>query len=109
LIPWENLQELELAVGLVTVVAIPPLMSAPRLVKLTLMLEADGNILHPPTPSPNPSPNNVVSSLRCLDIFIADVDEAFLALEYLPKRNQLESLMCLFQMGRISVHRSPHL
>ncbi|KAJ2924375.1 hypothetical protein H1R20_g12707, partial [Candolleomyces eurysporus] len=67
-------------------------MLAPQLVKLSMMVEVGENILRPTTPSPYS--HGVISSLRCLYISTNDINAAIIALQCLPKRNQLQSFAC---------------
>ncbi|RXW23082.1 hypothetical protein EST38_g2776 [Candolleomyces aberdarensis] len=85
-IPLDNLQKLVL--GTVSLMSIPILMSAPHLLELRMMIE-DKEIRRPTTPCPL----DTISSLRSLVISTKNIDAAIIALEYLPRRNQLQAFI----------------
>jgi hypothetical protein len=73
-----------------------------------MMVEAGESIIRPATPSPHHS-HDVMSSLQCLNISTNHPDAAMIALEYLPARNQLQSLTCFFFDGDESPSTAHHL
>lgn len=107
-VPWDNLQILDMGLGAITLASIPVLMSEPQLVDLRMIVEIKQGTTPRPT-APHPGSQEAIHYLQRLRISTNGADAIAMALEYLPKRNQLQSLFCMLLDDEYSPSTIHHL